>query len=128
MSAGPFSVGRYQRNDGTVHPVRCQPETVALTLGGDPNNFPAAAGEGTQKSDISAQISGSRRSLGLHTRLVRVKFGSTAGAAPDGYSLGGAINLPVFQKSLWDSISKGDSGNYLGKVVTITSKTDEVAV
>ena len=126
MSAGPFTTGRYQRDDGTIHPIKTQPETAALELGGDANTFPAPAA-GESKSDISAGISGSRRSIGLHARLVRVKFGSTDGAAPDGYQLGGAISLPVFQKALWDSISKGDSGNYLGKVVTVVGKSPEVA-
>jgi len=126
MSAGPFSLGRYERDNGRIHPVKCQPETTELTVGGEANNFPAD--NTANKSDISARISGSKRALGLHCRTIRVKFGATQGSAPDGYALGASISLPIFDPTLYNAITKGDTGNYLGKVVTVTSKSPEVAV
>lgn len=126
MSAGAFSMGRYERDNGRIHPVKCQPETTELVIGGVSNNFPAD--NTANKSDISAIVTGSPRALGLHTRKIRVKFGSTAGAAPGGYLPGSSISLPIFDPTVFNGISKFDTGTYLGSVVTVTSKTPESAV
>lgn len=125
MSAGGFSKVKYEANNGTLHPCRVQPETVSLEIGGDTNGVPAEPA-GTTKSRISARVSGSRKSLGLFTRMVRVQFGETAGAAPDGYQLGGVIALPILKQEFFESITPGDTGNYLGKVVTVVGLISEV--
>lgn len=126
MSAGGFSNVKYEAATGIVHPIQIQPETASLEIGGETNSVaPVAAG--TVQSKISARVSGSRRSLGLHSRLVSVQFGETAGAAPDGYKGGSPIALPWLQKDTFELISRGDTGNYLGKVVTVTGTTAEVA-
>ena len=125
MSAGGFSNVKYEADNGVLHPLRIQPETAALDIGGVTNSVPAEPA-GTVKSGISARVSGSRRGLGLFTRLVRGQFGDTAGAAPDGYQEGGVIALPVMTKAFYDAITKGDTGTYLGKVVTVAGKVSEV--
>lgn len=127
MSAGAFSIGRYERDNETdIHPVDIQPETASAVLNGTANGFPGASAADVT-SDISAQISGSRRSKGLHCRTVSVKFGTTAGSFPAGYKPGTTATIPVFQKSVWDSLKRGQDATYLDTACLITTKAGEKA-
>lgn len=98
MSAGAFSIGSYEADygDGTnVHGCRVQPETIAATIGGTPNQVvpgPAAT------SPISAQISSSTRALGLHARIVRLKNPT---APPASYSATSATQIPALSKAFY---------------------------
>lgn len=121
MSAGAFSNIKYESNDGSVHPVTIQPETASLVIDGTTNLAPTAPID----SKIKASVSGSPRSNGLITRRVTVAFGDTDGAAPDGYKRGGRIPLPWLVKSTFDALKVGQTGTYLGKVVTVTGKRGE---
>ncbi len=125
MSAGGFIKVRYQADTGILHPIRIQPETLILELGGSANAVPTEPA-GTVKSRISARVSGSRRGLGLFTRMVRIQFGSATGDAPDGYQLGGVITLPILTEALYDAITPGDTGTYLTKAVTVVGLVSEV--
>lgn len=126
MSAGGFNTTRYQANNGVIHPIRIQPETAALVIGGTTNTIKAVEA-GETKSQISARVNGSRRGFGLFTRIVRVQFGDTDGAAPDGYQTGGTISLPILTSDFYDAISAGDTGTYLDKVITVTGLAAEVS-
>lgn len=125
MSAGAFANVKYESDDGVLHPIRVQPETVALTIGGAANNVPPEPA-GTTKSKISARVGGSRSGIGLYARMVYIKFGDTEGAQPDGYKRGGRTAVPILTQSLFGAITKNDTGNYLGKVVTVTGLSAEV--
>lgn len=93
MSSGIFTTTSYASNTlGDVHRIRLQPETLALTLGGTAN----AAPSGTAVLP-SAQISKSKRALGINARTVTIKFGP--GDAPDGYKDDSPITLPWLQNN-----------------------------
>lgn len=118
MSAGQFESAFYTLNNAGVARMRVQPETKALTVGGVANA--SAAGPATLPT--RARTSGSRRSLGIHARLVRVKF---TGAPPDGYTEDGVIALPWFNPTTWAAIGEGDTGSYLGAAIEVVGTTPE---
>jgi|SRR3972149_183757 len=93
MSSGAFVVSKYSSNTlGTIHPIRIQPETLALTLGGTAN----AAATGTAVLP-SAQVSKSRRAIGINARTVTIKF--VAGTVPTGYKADSPITVPWLQNN-----------------------------
>jgi hypothetical protein len=93
MSAGVFEISQYSSNTlATVHRIRVQPETLAATLGGTAN----AAPSGTAVLP-SAQVSKSKRSLGINARTITIKF--AAGDEPDGYKPDSPITIPWLQNN-----------------------------
>lgn len=91
MSSGAFTTSRYESNVlGTIHPIRVQPETLAITLGGTANAAPA----GTAVKP-SAQVSRSSRSIGINARTITFKF--PPGGAPAGYKADSPITVPWLQ-------------------------------
>jgi len=91
MSSGPFQISSYEcQATGTNHPIRIQPETLAITLGGTANA--AAAGATVLPS---AQVSQSKRSLGINARTITFKF--PEGGAPVGYKELSPITVPWLQ-------------------------------
>lgn len=118
MSAGAFLRSRYETNDNEIHPIRVQPETVALNIGGA-----NVAAVGAFTSPISAVISRGRRAKGLIPRTVSIVF--TAGA-PAGYKDGSVIRLPILTPNLWSGIGAGETGTYLGGTVEVVGKSPEI--
>jgi len=118
MSAGPFTRTFYQSDTGLIHPVRLQPETLLATVEGqalDPVTGPTT-------SSISAQVTGSRRGLGLFARYITVAF---TGTPPTGYSAGQTYRLTVCDPAIYDAINVLDEGLYLTAVIQVVSKTPE---
>ena len=107
MSGGDYIRSLYELNGGSIAPIRIQPETLTLTL----NSVANAAPAGTATAGFpSAKVSGTRRSFGINTRKVRVKF---TGTLPPGYSGGkDTISLPVLQPSVFNGYAKGQTGTY----------------
>lgn len=68
--------GKYQADDDTIHPIRLS--TVDYAAAGTPPS-------GAISSSISAEVSSSRRTLGLHPRYVLLS--RTRGTAPDTFSV-----------------------------------------
>lgn len=118
MSSGAFSLSKYEADDGTIHPIRIQPETIIA-------NFNAAP-TGATTSGIRAKVSGSRRTYGVHARLVRLTWTDPA-QVPDGYKVGGTIALPILTAARYAAIKVGDATTYLGKGATVVGKTPEVS-
>lgn len=119
MSQGAFEIGRYSCTaTGDIHPIRVQPETKALTVNGVTNAYPA----GEANSPISAQISQSRRALGINARSVTIKFPTTA---PTGYKVGEPIRLPWFQAFPTPAFIKGQSVTYQGGTGELVSFNEE---
>jgi len=123
MSAGPFIVGRYSASYGDgeqIHPIRVQPETVAATVGGVENG--SSALEIT--NPISAQVSRSTRSLGLHARQV---FARITGTPPTGYSPGSLIRIPALSEAFFNAAAvPGAEMTYLGTTWRVTGVRAEV--
>ena len=119
MSAGVFTLTFYEEDGGDIHPIRLQPETLQATFEGVDNDPPA----GPTTSDISAQVTGSRRGLGLFARYVTVKF---TGTPPATYAANQVYKITVPSKTVYDAITKGSDGTYLGVATQVVSLTDEV--
>lgn len=120
MSAGNFVRSRYQSNSGEVYPIRVQPETLALTIDATANAAPA----GAITAEVSARANGSRRTLGMNARTVSITFTATP---PEGYATNSTLTVPVLTSALWDDISRGDTGTYLGVAVEVIGKSPEYA-
>lgn len=114
MSAGVFENVAYELNNGTILSCRVQPETKDLTLDGKKNDPPTGAivaGYG------SVRISGGNRQIGIKARSVTIKFT----AAKAGYKEGQSIRLPIFSKTIWEGIAKGQTGTYQGAACVVSS-------
>lgn len=119
MSAGPFTRTFYEDDDGEIHPIRLQPETLTATFASTANAAPA----GPVDADNSAQVTGSRRGLGLFARYVTVIFTATP---PTGYSTGKYYKIAVPNPTVFDGITLFSVGEYLGVATQVISKTPEV--
>lgn len=118
MSAGGFSTVRYQRDNLTaIHPIRVEKDSITTW-----NTAPA----GEPTSDISAMVSRSQRSLGLHARTVTLRFPETN--PPAGYKPGGITRIPVLTVAAFAALPiKGGTLQYLGVACTVVSKKAEKA-
>lgn len=117
MSAGAFQTTIYVADNGVSHPIRVQPETITAT-----NPVGTA---GTTTSDISARVGGSRRTLGLHARGIRLRFPATG--VPAGYLERGTTFIPIFTKAAFDGITKGSTFTYNTMTATVIGKVSEAA-
>lgn len=119
MSAGAFVLSRYEADNGQVLPVRVQPETVALNVGGGAN----AAPTGTLTAGATfARVSGGNRRYGVKCRSVTIRF---TGALPAGYETGRPLRLPVLTLARYNGITVGGSGAYLGQPIVVLGKSAE---
>lgn len=124
MSAGAFVRSRYQASYGTgdqVHPIRVQPETLALTVGGDANGAPSDS----ITNPISALCSIGKRARGLSPRSVTIQFPATG--QPTGYKAGGITRVPILTEGIYGSITVGGEVTYLGVTCEVISKSPESA-
>lgn len=125
MSAGKFVKSSYEEDNGTIHPIKVQPETLTTSLGGAPNVVPSTAGDNVVRSKISAKVSKTNKEIGLRPRMVAITFPPVDGAQPDGYAVGATVKIPVLDKDTWDGLSEGDSATYLTKAGRISSTIPE---
>jgi hypothetical protein len=119
MSSGAFTDSFYESNElGSVHPIRVQPETLALTLGGQANTAPS----GTGAIGPSAQVSRGKRSIGINARTVTVRL--TAALA--NYATGATITLPWLDPATFaDITAKVTTGTYLSTACKVVGKSPE---
>lgn len=118
MSAGAFLRAIYESDAGTFHPIRVQPETVALVIEGVTNTVPG----GPINSPISARVGGSRRGIGLKARTVTVEI---PGGGATGYIENAKITLPVLDPATYLALAPNQTGTYLGQTATVLYKTPE---
>lgn len=120
MSAGRFVRAFYASRygvGGNIHPIRVQPETIALVLEGEPNGSPT----GPASIPISAYTSKGVKEYGLSAIGVNVRFTDTI---PDGYS-GDPIPLPLLNFDIQALASQGAVGTYLGNPIEVVSVIPE---
>lgn len=119
MSSGAFVNSFYESNElGTTHPVRVQPETIALVLGGQANTAPA----GTGAIGPSAQVGRGKRSIGINARTVTVKLTATLA----GYLAGSTITLPWLAEGTYAALTpKVTTGTYQTVACILTGKSAE---
>jgi len=118
MSSGRFDFTFYETDDGTIIPLRVQPETLAADFAGTANagaTGPAASGY------PSAQVSGSRRGFGIFARYVTVAWTT----APTGYDDRGIVRIPVPIKATFDAIARNGTVSYLGGTGRVVNKFQE---
>lgn len=122
MSAGKFETASYAASyaANTNHPIRVQPETMALAFGANTNGDAI----GAINNPISAVVSRTRRSLGLRPRTVTIKF---TGEPPEGYEDAGLITLPWLQTTGFNALVRGTTGTYLDADVEVVSTEPERA-
>lgn len=106
MSAGRFLNVGYEDNFTNIYPIRIQEETLTFTLNGVANAAPTTA---IQANVPSVRVSGSRRAIGINSRLIRFRFGT---GAPGNYVINGVLALPVLTLSAFTGYKKGDTGTY----------------
>lgn len=121
MSAGAFTNTFYTAESGLVHPIRVQPETLTLTIGGQANSAPsgpADAGTGY------VRVSGSKRTYGITPRKVSIRF---TGTVPTGYKEGQTYRIPVLIPGHYQSYiePKLQTGTYLGQPIQVIGKSGE---
>lgn len=116
MSAGAFTITKYvaEYAADTIHPIKVQPETVALTIDGEANT----ATSGALTSPISAMVGANKRKLGLHAAMVSLRF---TGTPPTGYQTGGILRVPLLNAPIRTKAVAGATGTYLGVAVEVVS-------
>lgn len=124
MSAGAFEDGKYGSSNTFVYPVRVQPESKDLTLGGAANAYPA----GALTANIGTlALTKSRRGFGVIPRTVTVEFTEEpAGQVADYAGIGSQFTVPVFNQTVWDGYTKGQAGTYLGTACKFIVKAPEL--
>ena len=121
MSAGPFTNSFYTSDADFVHPIRIQPETLTLTIGGQANSAPtgpADAGTGF------VRVSGGKRTYGITPRKVSIRFTATP---PTGYAANQTYRIPVLVPGHYQAYiePKLQTGTYLGVACQVVGKSAE---
>lgn len=101
--AGKFIIAAYEREDGSVGPIRVQPETVTAWN-------PQAAGS---RSGSFVRARGSKRSYGTVARSV--SLGRAVGDGTDYSSAVVSARVPVLTKDAWAGLAAGQILAYAGK-------------
>lgn len=121
MSTGAFVESRYQNGlDGGIHPIRVQPETLTLNIGGVANAAPAGPVDNALRA-----FSGSRRRRGaVNARKVGLLI--TASGA-NGYEEGSTVYVPVLVAANLASylIPANQTGTYNGATVRVIGSSPE---
>lgn len=115
MSTGAFILSKYEANNGTIHPVRIQPETIIPDVNPAPE---AAVGAGTLLAKVNKGI----REYGLGCRGVYVKW---TGAAAEGYVDYGIYRIPILTRTAYDGLQIGSKFNYQGAEVEVIGLSAE---
>lgn len=107
MSSGAFSFSKYQdtKDSANIRRIRIQPETLTLTVDAVANDAPA----GDVNSYPRANVSQSRRAIGVNARTVSFKF---TGTPPTGYKAGSILTLPWLTASTFGDVEGGMVGTY----------------
>ena len=126
MSAGRFTRSRYSASYATaIHPIRVQPETIALASGGG-TPITNSAPSGAISNPISALVTLGKRARGLRPRSVSIQLQSSA-TPPTGYVAGSIARVPILQETLYDALNVGDDVQYLGVSWDVIGKSPEEA-
>lgn len=124
MSAGVFEEGKYEAGNGTVYPVRVQPESKELELNSVANAYPTDA---ITAGVPTIPIRKSRRGFGISVRTVTVELTADGtGETADYLGEGALLTIPVFNPTVWDGYGKGQTGTYLGIACKFKSKNPEL--
>lgn len=122
MSTGSFVDSIYQSNRPTdnLHPIRVQPETLTLTLGGQANTAPA----GPTDSELRAFSASRKRKGAVNARKVGIEV---TAAGPNDYLVGSQLYVPWLDPDTFYDIILGDNvtGTYNGATVKVIGSSEE---
>lgn len=118
MSAGRPVRSFYTNDDNQVHPMVCQPETLAATFDGVTNASPG--GPATRSDRI--KISKAKREYGCGARCITAEWDGTA---PAGYDVRGQICIAVPDPAVYNGVTVFGPGTYLGANITVVGKQPE---
>ena len=119
MAAGSFLSTVYQANQSARrYKVKVKADTESLTIGAVVN---APVG-GIPTEQVSAQVGGSRRGIGMHARHVTLEF---TAALPTGFVTGSTVTVPILKPDVFDALNGGEAGSYLGVPVKVIGLTPE---
>jgi len=121
MSSGPFVLSTYETDNGDLVPIKLQPETLTATFAGTANAAPAGA---VTPGFPSADVSRSKKSIGIHARTVSVKI--TDPADPAG--LPGLTRIAVPNPTVYNAIVKGAAVVCSAGTGTVAGKSSETIV
>lgn len=112
MSAGRFTKTRYAAayNTANIHPIRVQPETLNLSIGGEANEAPT----GEITNPISAVVSRGVNSKGLRPATVTLQW---TGTSPATSGNTGVTTIPLLNADIRVQASTADDDTdvtYLG--------------
>lgn len=121
MSSGAFEDSFYTDDYDNVRPIRIQPETRGLNIGGQANSAPA--GPATSGAGY-VRVSGGKRTYGITPRKVSIRFTATP---PAGYKEGQTYRIPVLVPGHWKAYTdpKLQTGTYLGVACVVVGKSAE---
>lgn len=118
MSAGAFARSKYEADNGDIHPIRVQEETLTLNLGGA-NAAPTGAVDNQQR----VRVSGGKRAYGIKARTVSIKF---TASPPAGYKADQVLRLPILTKDIYDDIVPDvTTGTYLTVACVVVGKSGQ---
>lgn len=118
MSAGSFQSSKYESDDGTIHFISVQPETIAAVLDGNPNDEPA----GNINSQFAAEVNRGARAYGLRPRKVNVAFTDNP---PTNYRPYTTLAMAVLDPEVFAEIAIGGTVTYSGGTGVVSSKVEE---
>lgn len=122
MSTGSFEDSIYQSNkpDNNLHPIRVQPETLTLTLGGQANAAPG----GPTTSELRAFSSSRKRKGAVNARKVGIEI---TASGPQGYLVGSQIYVPWLDPATFYDVTLEDNvtGTYNGASVKVIGSSEE---
>ena len=117
MSQGAFDIYGYASDKGSIHPIRCQPET--------------AEGENDPLTPIGPGLAffrrgGSRRRYGNFARFISLSKPLGSATANTPYASAKVYaKVTIFAKDVFDGLAVGADYTYLSQTFRIVSKTSE---
>lgn len=121
MSNGPFTISKYETDNGDIVPIKVQPETLTATFDSTANAAPAGA---VSEGFPSADVSRSKRAIGIHARTISVRITTPA----SGYADNSLVRIPVMQPSVYNGAAKGDAVTCAAGSGTVAGKSPEFIV
>lgn len=117
MSAGSYVKSTYEVSSipGVTCRITVQPETLEASADGVLN----ASAVGTPTLPISAQVRGSKRTLGIVARIVYLKL-PVSTIAPQGYAIGSRTAIPALTSAFFVASLRSGFCLYLGTLWEVT--------
>lgn len=109
---GPFTLSKYESDEGTIYPIKVQPETIT-TFNAEPS--------GSVTGKLFVKVSNHKRSYGISPR--RVTLGIEVGTAP--LQATKYLTLPILSKASFDALVIGQTASYDGQSWKVQSKIKE---